>query len=409
MSIHLRSGPFNLCLGTLSLALAMVAASCTENAPPKSDLNRSAMVPDGIEFTRSNDQVVTLGSQGAVSPSSPASTVAQATPAKQETVTPPKDAKWTIFCTVVGGPGHSQRAKQFKAELAEATKSGKWYVVHEEDKSTIYYGFYRTIDRGTKEGVMAQADRAELAKLKNRAGELPLQLCSFLQLDRPAPQASAEWDLGSYSRNPRQFWSLQIAAYTADATDKDGHDRKWAAVESVRELRAQGIPAFFHHSDAISIVCVGMWPEEAVKRQSGGNRAGNAGTENPDATIVVSNSQLPANLAPKDGDGHPIEAMVPRIEVLDRSMHDMMQRYPSHLLNSEFIGHKVKDPQTGVVEMVPESTFLVMVPEAKDATAADGQRVPVDNGKIPLLPPSVLQTDQPIPQPGVGRLRSVGQ
>jgi hypothetical protein len=242
-----------------------------------------------------------------VSPNVPAPIVAQAkpAPAKQDMVTPPKDAKWTIFCSVVGGPGHIQRAKQFKAELAEETKSNKWYVVHEEDKSTIYYGFYRTIDHGTKEGAIAQADRAGLANLKNRAGESPLQLCSFLQLDRPAPEASAEWDLGSYTRNPRQFWSLQIAAYTADATDDKGHDRKWAAVESVKELRAQGIPAFFHHSEAISIVCVGMWPEEAVKRQVGGNEKGNAGAQNPDTAVVVSNFQFPPELAPKDKDGHP--------------------------------------------------------------------------------------------------------
>jgi hypothetical protein len=51
----------------------------------------------------------------------------------------------------------------------------------------------------------------------------------------------------------------------------------------------------------------------------------------------------------------------------------------------------------------------VKVPDANDAFILNGQRPPVDNGQLPLLPSSILQTDQPIPQPGVGRLRSVGQ
>jgi hypothetical protein len=400
----------------ISLAAVMSAVSCTENAPPKSSLNETGLVPTGIEATASNGGTVTLVSPGVISDRVPANTsprpavlVAPAAP-KEPAVIAPKDAKWTIFCTVIGGAGHTQRAAQFKSDLAAATNSDKWYVVHEDDKSSIYYGFYHTIERGTREGETAQADKQRIAALKNAAGELPLQLCSFLPIDHAAPAAPAEWDLGSYTRNPQHFWSVQIAAYTADASDSEGHDRKWAAVESVKALRAAGVPAYFSHGDSVSTVCVGMWPETAVKKQTGGNEKGNAGSQNPESALFVSNVPFPEGTPNKDPEGHRLEKMSPKVEIVDRSLYETMQKFPSHMVNSVERYHKVKDVRTGVISEAPEPTFLVMVPEAGTVLTPGGQRQMVDPGQLPLLPPALLQTDQPsAPKQGVGKLREVGR
>ena len=410
-------------LSALALAGLLGGMACTENAAPKSDLNRGAILPDTIQLTQSSGGAVTMAGPGTVAgpdgimvaPRVAIDPAAVAVPRqkpvlpREAVVVPPKDAKWTIFCTSVEGASHVQQAKQIKAQLAEKTGSDKWYVVHDDEKSSVYYGFYRSIDRGTREGDAAQEDRTKIAAMKNAAGEATMQLSSFLQIDRAAPEAPSEWDLGSMTRNPRQYWSLQIAAYTADASDAEGHDRKWAAVESVRSLRAQGIQAYFFHGESVSSVCVGVWPEEAIKRQGGGNDKGNAGSRNSEATLFVSNVPLPAgvNIPKTDSEGHPIKAMVPKVEILDTTMYEMMHRFPTHMINAEERLHRVRNQATGKEDLVSAPSFLVLVPEVGTATPAP--RSSTNITQVPILPPSLMQTDQPLPaQPGVGRLREIG-
>ena len=422
-------------MAAISLAVGMLAASCTENTPSaKSDLNLNAILPAGIQSTQATDTTVVMTSPGArvtsidqlTNPLPPApgtnsvATIRGATvttPPKpqlprEEIVVPPKEAKWTLFCTVISKAGHVERAKQIKARLVESTKSNKWYVVHEDDKSTLYYGFYRTIDRGTKDGDAAHADRTSIASLKNADGDAPMQLCSFMTIDTPGPDAPPEWDMGNMVRSPEKYWSLQIAAFTADASDAEGHDRKWAAVESVKSLRAQGIPAYFYHGESISSVCIGVWPEGAVKKQKGGNFNGNAANDNPNASILVTNTPIPDGVVPKeakDAEGHPIQTLSPQVELLDPTLHAMVTRFPSHMVNSEERQFEVMDPVTRHKKLVSSPSFLVFLPEAK-TTNGNSRQTPADNqGQLPLMPPSLLQTNQPSPpQPGVGRLREVG-
>lgn len=422
----------NARLAVLSIAMGMAAVSCTENTPPaKPGMNLNAVLPDGIQNAPSNSGDVVMTSPGAnvtfggnvTNPLPPAAGTDSVVPVrsapvvappkplvpKEEVVVPPKEAKWTLFCAVMSGSGHIERAKQIKTRLTESTKSNKWYVVHEDDKSTLYYGFYRTIDRGTKDGDAAQADKASIASLKTAAGDAPMQLCSFTTIDAPGPDAPAEWDMGNMVRSPEKYWSLQIAAFTADASDAEGHDRKWAAVESVKELRAQGLPAYFYHGDSISSVCIGVWPESAVKKQKGGNDRGNAAVDNPDTSIFVSNASLPEGITPRDPDGRPMQTMSPQVELLDPTLHAMATRFPSHMVNSEERQFEVLDPVTKQKRLVSSPSFLVFVPEAKPASVGGVVRPAVDSAQLPLMPPSLLQTNQPLPpQPGKGRLREVG-
>src|SRR2546423_14093239 len=114
----------------LSFTIAAATFSCTEDkpAPPKSDLNLKAILPDDVQMTQAaGGGTVVMSSPGAIVSSGPApltsplppadvptARATAATPApvaaapsnppvpKADVVVPPKDAKWTIFCTVVG-------------------------------------------------------------------------------------------------------------------------------------------------------------------------------------------------------------------------------------------------------------------------------------------------------------------
>ena len=51
----------------------------------------------------------------------------------------PKDAQWTLYCRVVPGPDHVTRANAYKEDLIHNTSMKDWYVIHEEDRSVLYY------------------------------------------------------------------------------------------------------------------------------------------------------------------------------------------------------------------------------------------------------------------------------
>jgi hypothetical protein len=395
----------------LALILAMTAVSCTEDGPPPSSNQSKAVIPDGVAITRISPGAgasIDDPANGALPGNARPVKAQQIKPSwsKEEVVVPPKDAKWTIVCAIIGGPGHTSRAKQFKDQLAEKTNRNKWYVVHEEDKSTIYYGFYRTISRGSKEGEAAQADRVWISGLTNTAGDAPMQMCTFMQIDRPAPEAPAEWDMNTYTRKPKQYWSLQIAAYTADASDDQGHDRKWAAVESVKALRGQGIAAYFSHGETVSSVCVGIWPENAIKRQD----KGAAETVNPNAPFLVSNAPFDNNIAKvSDENGNKLQTFSPKLEILDPTLYAMARQFPTHMINAEERMHEVFNPRTGRKEQLPEPSLLVLLPEQKTAETPGAGHAPIDTGPLQNLPPALLQTGPSQQQPGTGKLKEIGQ
>jgi hypothetical protein len=126
--------------------------------------------------------------------------------------------------------------------------------------------------------------------------------------------------------------------------------------------------------------------------------------------LFVSSEPLPEGLAPKGPNGQKLKPMTVRFEPIDASMLEMARKFPSHMTNNVEIYHKKKDARTGKIVEVAEPSFWVMVPEAKESTAAVNQQAPIDAGQLPTLPPALLGTDNRVPQQsGAGRLRQVGQ
>jgi hypothetical protein len=265
---------------------------------------------------------------------------------------PPADAQFTLYCTHIPGANHVIVATALRDDLVQKTGMRGWHIVHANDQSTIYFGYYRTFDdrqNDLAETERAQADLKRIEALKNSQGERLFPRAVFLPVNNADPDAPAEWNLVNTPRSA--YWSLQIAAYEGSP------ERKHDAVEMVREFRKRGVEAYYFHGETISSVCIGAWPENAIKRQD----MKSAHTANPDDRFIVTNQPLPPNVSPeiKDRDGKKVIIEAPKLEFLDPTMADAIRRYPNHAVNgfdrerTARNGAKVRDP-----------SFLVLIPHS---------------------------------------------
>jgi hypothetical protein len=317
----------------------------------------------------------------------------------------PKDAQWTILCRSVTGIDHVGRARQWKEALQKTPGLKDWYLVHKEDESLIYYGYYRSFNdpKDAKETARAQRDRKQIDALTDSMGNRPFSRAIFVALSAPDPGGPPEWNLV----NATGHWSLQVAAY------KDHPDRKAAAVEAVRAAREMGVDAYYHHGETTSSVCVGAWPRGAVTEtvDSGGEQA------KPDDAIFVlptgvAPEKLPDHMVKVGPDGERARAVTNRITVHDAGLAAAMKQYPHHAVNGTVMVNRHHDPKTGKVKEVLDPSFLIEIPHGQPSALDDGSALtggtasPADPGTSDAAPATPVAPQRQ--QPGAGRLRSIG-
>jgi hypothetical protein len=317
----------------------------------------------------------------------------QATAAPQQTTDdtpiPPKDAQITILCTIIPGPGHIQRAKQVKDDLISSTKLKGWYVSHDEQQSTLYYGYYRSL-----EDPKLKADRARIATMQDNVGNRPFADALPVAINSPDPTAPLEYDLA----NAKGYWSLLIGTY-------QGPGRKEAAVDAVREARKSGVEAYYHHGKAASDVCVGSWPEEAIRKQEfdGGRGVDPMDRDRP-ILVLGSGAEIPPalkeqyakQLVDKESGRH-VQVLEQKVDILDPTMRGMMDKYPVYAVNGIDQYTPMRDPTTGKIVNIPTHTVPVPIPH-NDSVLQNSQE-----------PAPSLLAPSPSPAGGPGQLRSIGQ
>jgi hypothetical protein len=310
---------------------------------------------------------------------------------------PPQGAQYTIFCARVEGDAHVERANRIKSELINKSGLSGFYVVHEAGQSLLYYGFYRTFNdpADRKESSRAQADLKRVKEL-NADGNALFAGAIFVNLEAPDPVAPPEWSLV----RAHGVWSLQIAAY------KDSPLRKEYAVASVREARAQGIEAYYYHGETVSSVCIGVWPEQAVKVHDPSRQV------QPNERFIITSPGMPepAGLTrAKD-----VKVVQEQVQIIDPSLLDTMRRYPDHAVNGEQTVRIVNGKQIG------DPSLLIRIPPAKpgNSVLSDTTHGVPPGGALPpaayqpRVPPPAPATGAPPggasqPQPGSGRLKSI--
>src|SRR4051812_23224805 len=136
--------------------LAFVAISCGENKSADSNTADPLVAPAAAPAD--NAQASNLA------------------PAAQQTLTdnsnpiPPKDAQWTIYCYSVRDPNHVAIVKQLKDELLKTSNMKSWYILHDDQQSTLYYGYYRTNNEP-----QIKADREKILRMQDQVGNRPFQ------------------------------------------------------------------------------------------------------------------------------------------------------------------------------------------------------------------------------------------
>ncbi len=407
----------------ITLLAAGLAASCSENKSPSAAASGKTrkLIPSNVGadapvLASPTGQFGQQQQQANGTPGAPG--VAATTPGPAEVNTSdmpdaPADAQWTLYCQTIAGSEHVERSKDVKAQLVRQTGLKDWYVIHAGDVSNLYYGFYRSIDASAgsedrKDGARAQRDKSRIDQMKDGAGNRPFSRCVFVELAAPDPVAEPEWNLANAPQEA--FWSVQIGAYEHHA------DRKKFAIDAVREARARGVQAYYFHGPTVSSVCVGAWPVDAVKFNSGSRGM----STDPTQDLLV----LPPGLPPvKDvitnSEGKRMLPMTSEVEIVDPTLIATMRQYPEHSVNG------VVRVQKGKTIERRDPSFLVRVPGrfiegenvgdrvqagGADTSAADGfsflrpQNIRGgQNESLNYVPKSTPAQNRP----GRGRLRSL--
>lgn len=313
---------------------------------------------------------------------------------------PSGDAEWTILAHTIRTANHIAESKRLKEDLIASTPLKDWYLVHGDSESQLFHGYYRSYEGGDAAAAQARADLAGVREVKDVRGVSVFRNAAFAPIHQPEPEAPAEWNLA----NSGGYWSLQIAAY------QDHPDRKQAAIDSVREARAQGIEAYYYHGDRVSSVCVGAWPREAFEQ---GEAVANKDSRK---RVVVTNQNLPEAVAEameEEGERKNELVLTNQGRVKDKRLEAMMRQYPYHFVNDDISVSKIRNPNTGMVTSVPDPSFLVTVPTAEpnvlnSQVVQDRRQTNTPRRQVDVGEAIYGERRQPAPTEQ-GRLRSIGE
>jgi hypothetical protein len=174
-----------------------------------------------------------------------------------------KGAPWTILCLEMSGPTRTRDIEQFAEALRNtpAIRSKDVLVRDEADGvARLYYGNYRW--SSAKDGKPApmpapmRNDLTMLRQLGDPAGRR--YFLSAVPVRMPTPDVgNPDWALA----RAKGVYTLQVAVF--EPTD-DFFEYKEAAAEYCRFLREKNYEAYYHHTNAASLVTVGSFGADAV-------------------------------------------------------------------------------------------------------------------------------------------------
>lgn len=233
------------------------------------------------------------------------------------------DGEWSVVLFWDESPDRHSLLRQVKRDTEQHTGWDDLMVVHEEGRSVLYWGDYRSVE---------QANRHVK---KARAVKTPAGVRAFPQaMAVPLPGQDvgpAAWQL----KNARGAYSICVASFY-NVPEKGFHERKQAALAYCKQLREKGEEAYVHHGPSSSSVCIGAFPASSVRMVNRG------------------------------GQKHP--------QILDARLERIMEKYPKLAVNGmeHWVLEPVRDPRTGDLrrERVLAKSYPVKIPD-KEAEGGD--------------------------------------
>jgi hypothetical protein len=217
-------------------------------------------------------------------------------------------------------------SKQYKENTEKATGWKGLFVVHEEERSILYMGRYRTLDE-------ARSDLKKVKAFRTPVG-VPLYAKAIVMALPGKDVGPPEWNL----ENARGAYSLCVATFQ-DAPEEKYFGRKQFAVDYCKQLRDKGVEAYYRHGEMQSAVTVGAFPESSV--------------------------QMVKEVQPGKG-------YVER-PILGSDIQQMMRKFPYTAVNGRQEITKFKNPQTEQVVKQITPSQVVKIPEKKGTPASQPQ------------------------------------
>ncbi len=203
---------------------------------------------------------------GCAAPSAAAGASAEPAPRKARGQ---KGAPWTILCLELRGPDRRVQMEQIAETLRQTpgVRAGDVYLRDDRDGAVrLYYGtYYRRTDPKTGKRDTPKQLRDDLTLIR-QLGSGPGQyfFLRALAVRAPTPDVGPpEWSLARATGK----YTLQVGIF--EPTD-EFWEFKQAAAEYCRLLREKGYEAYYHHTDAASMVTVGSFGDEALVPQESG-------------------------------------------------------------------------------------------------------------------------------------------
>ena len=254
---------------------------------------------------------------------------------------------WAVQCLALEGPNRFTLARGYADALRNVTglKPDLVRVFHEAEQSGVYYGRYRrrydprTDTESFRPDHLRDLDLIRRLSMNIRdsaAGSRtvwPFRLATMGTL--PVGRGShPEWLL----TNAPGYYSLQVGVFYNTG---EMRRRKYAAEEYCKLLREQGEEAYYDHGAVNSSVCIGAFPEEAIR------------------TI------------PKQDPLTGIIQVTARI--VDERMLALQRKHLFNLHNGSKFYEIIRDPRTGKRIRDPHTSFAVEIPR-------DGQEAGLSGG-----------------------------
>ena len=169
---------------------------------------------------------------------------------------------WTILALELHGPTSSRDAKRFADTLKSTPgiRADEVFIHEEPGASRLYYGTYGWPEskKGGRTPMPAQLrnDLAMLKQLGDSAGGRYFLRAMPIRMPT-ADVGNPDWAL----TNAKGLYTLQVGVFEPAG---DFTEYKEAAAEFCKLLREQGHEAYYHHTDAASMVTVGAFGRDAI-------------------------------------------------------------------------------------------------------------------------------------------------